>query len=51
MTRDGIPTAHALTEEVAAALPGTPMAIPPPATPAGTARSSSTAYWSAATRW
>jgi glyoxylase-like metal-dependent hydrolase (beta-lactamase superfamily II) len=30
LTRDGIPTAHALTEEVAAALPGTPMAIPTP---------------------
>lgn len=30
MVRDGIPTAHALTEEVAAALPGTPMAIPSP---------------------
>jgi len=30
LIRDGIPTAHALTEEVAAALPGTPMAIPSP---------------------
>lgn len=30
LTRDGIPTAHAITEEVAAALPGTPMAIPTP---------------------
>ena len=30
LVRDGIPTAHALTEEVAAALPGTPMAIPTP---------------------
>ena len=30
LTRAGIPTAHALTEEVAAALPGTPMAIPSP---------------------
>ena len=30
LTRKGIPTAHALTEEVAAALPGTPMAIPTP---------------------
>jgi glyoxylase-like metal-dependent hydrolase (beta-lactamase superfamily II) len=30
LTRGGIPTAHALTEEVAAALPGTPMAIPTP---------------------
>ena len=29
-TRDGIPTAQALTEEVAAGLPGTPMAIPSP---------------------
>jgi glyoxylase-like metal-dependent hydrolase (beta-lactamase superfamily II) len=30
LTREGIPTAQALTEEVAAALPGTPMAIPTP---------------------
>jgi glyoxylase-like metal-dependent hydrolase (beta-lactamase superfamily II) len=30
MSHEGIPTAHALTEEVAAALPGTPMAIPTP---------------------
>jgi glyoxylase-like metal-dependent hydrolase (beta-lactamase superfamily II) len=30
LVHDGIPTAHALTEEVAAALPGTPMAIPTP---------------------
>jgi glyoxylase-like metal-dependent hydrolase (beta-lactamase superfamily II) len=30
LTREGIPTAHALTEEVAAALPGRPMAIPTP---------------------
>jgi glyoxylase-like metal-dependent hydrolase (beta-lactamase superfamily II) len=30
LTRAGIPTAHALTEEVAAALPGTPMPIPTP---------------------
>jgi glyoxylase-like metal-dependent hydrolase (beta-lactamase superfamily II) len=30
LRRAGIPTAHALTEEVAAALPGTPMAIPTP---------------------
>jgi glyoxylase-like metal-dependent hydrolase (beta-lactamase superfamily II) len=30
LIRDGIPTAHALTEEVAAALPGSPMAIPTP---------------------
>jgi glyoxylase-like metal-dependent hydrolase (beta-lactamase superfamily II) len=30
LTRDGIPTARALTEEVAAALPGSPMAIPTP---------------------
>jgi glyoxylase-like metal-dependent hydrolase (beta-lactamase superfamily II) len=30
LVREGIPTAHALTEEVAAALPGTPMAIPSP---------------------
>ena len=30
LIRDGIPTAHALTEEVAAALPGSPMAIPSP---------------------
>jgi glyoxylase-like metal-dependent hydrolase (beta-lactamase superfamily II) len=30
LTREGIPSAHALTEEVAAALPGTPMAIPSP---------------------
>jgi glyoxylase-like metal-dependent hydrolase (beta-lactamase superfamily II) len=30
LVREGIPTAHALTEEVAAALPGTPMAIPTP---------------------
>lgn len=30
LIREGIPTAHALTEEVAAALPGTPMAIPTP---------------------
>jgi glyoxylase-like metal-dependent hydrolase (beta-lactamase superfamily II) len=30
LDRHGIPTAHALTEEVAAALPGTPMAIPSP---------------------
>ncbi len=29
-TRDGIPTAQALTEEVAAGLPGAPMAIPSP---------------------
>ncbi len=29
-TRDGIPTAQALTEDVAAGLPGTPMAIPSP---------------------
>ncbi|WP_237570373.1 MBL fold metallo-hydrolase [Mycolicibacterium lacusdiani] len=30
LRRAGIPTAHALTEEVAAALPGKPMAIPTP---------------------
>jgi glyoxylase-like metal-dependent hydrolase (beta-lactamase superfamily II) len=30
LNRDGIPTAHALTEEVAAALPGSPMPIPSP---------------------
>jgi glyoxylase-like metal-dependent hydrolase (beta-lactamase superfamily II) len=30
LVREGIPTAHALTEEIAAALPGTPMAIPSP---------------------
>jgi glyoxylase-like metal-dependent hydrolase (beta-lactamase superfamily II) len=30
LIREGIPTARALTEEVAAALPGTPMAIPTP---------------------
>ncbi|BBY49793.1 MBL fold metallo-hydrolase [Mycolicibacterium arabiense] len=30
LRRAGIPTAHALTEEVAAALPGTPMSIPTP---------------------
>jgi glyoxylase-like metal-dependent hydrolase (beta-lactamase superfamily II) len=30
MVRDGIPTAQALTEDVAATLPGTPMAIPTP---------------------
>ncbi|MDT5189317.1 MAG: hypothetical protein QOG79_5884 [Mycobacterium sp.] len=30
LTSEGIPTAHALTEEVAAALPGKPMAIPTP---------------------
>lgn len=30
LVREGIPTAHALTEEVAAALPGSPMAIPSP---------------------
>jgi glyoxylase-like metal-dependent hydrolase (beta-lactamase superfamily II) len=30
LVREGIPTAHALTEEVSAALPGTPMAIPTP---------------------
>jgi glyoxylase-like metal-dependent hydrolase (beta-lactamase superfamily II) len=30
MVRDGIPTARALTEDVAAHLPGTPMAIPTP---------------------
>jgi glyoxylase-like metal-dependent hydrolase (beta-lactamase superfamily II) len=30
LTRDAIPTARALTEEVAAALPGTPTAIPTP---------------------
>jgi glyoxylase-like metal-dependent hydrolase (beta-lactamase superfamily II) len=30
LRRAGIPTAHALTEEVAAALPGAPMAIPTP---------------------
>jgi glyoxylase-like metal-dependent hydrolase (beta-lactamase superfamily II) len=30
LIRDGIPTAQALTEEVAAALPGMPMAIPTP---------------------
>ena len=30
LTRDGIPTAHALTEDVAAALPGTPTPIPSP---------------------
>ena len=30
LTRAGIPSAHALTEEVAAALPGTPMPIPTP---------------------
>lgn len=30
LTREGIPTARALTEEVAAALPGTPTAIPTP---------------------
>lgn len=30
MLRDGIPTAQALTEDVAATLPGTPMAIPTP---------------------
>ena len=30
LTRDGIPTAQALTEGVAAGLPGTPMAIPSP---------------------
>lgn len=30
LTRDAIPTARALTEEVAAALPGAPMAIPSP---------------------
>ncbi|AGB20872.1 Zn-dependent hydrolase, glyoxylase [Mycobacterium sp. JS623] len=30
MVRDGIPTTQALTEEVAAALPGKPMAIPTP---------------------
>jgi glyoxylase-like metal-dependent hydrolase (beta-lactamase superfamily II) len=30
LVREGIPTARALTEEVAAALPGTPMAIPTP---------------------
>ncbi len=29
-TRDGIPTTQALTEDVAAALPGAPMAIPSP---------------------
>jgi glyoxylase-like metal-dependent hydrolase (beta-lactamase superfamily II) len=30
LTHEGIPSAHALTEDVAAALPGTPMAIPTP---------------------
>jgi glyoxylase-like metal-dependent hydrolase (beta-lactamase superfamily II) len=30
LTHEGIPTAHALTEEVAAALPGTPKAVPTP---------------------
>lgn len=30
LTRNGIPTAHALTEEVAATLPGAPVAIPTP---------------------
>ena len=30
MTRDGIPTTQALTEDVAAGLPGQPMAIPTP---------------------
>ncbi|MGV0790557.1 MBL fold metallo-hydrolase [Mycolicibacterium sp. XJ1819] len=30
LTRDGIPSAQALTEQVAAGLPGTPMAIPTP---------------------
>ena len=30
LVRDGIPTARALTEEVASALPGAPMAIPSP---------------------
>ena len=30
MTRDGIPSTQALTEDVAARLPGTPMAIPTP---------------------
>jgi glyoxylase-like metal-dependent hydrolase (beta-lactamase superfamily II) len=30
MVRDGIPTTHALSEDVAAGLPGTPMAIPTP---------------------
>ena len=30
LTRDAIPSARALTEEVAAALPGAPMAIPSP---------------------
>jgi glyoxylase-like metal-dependent hydrolase (beta-lactamase superfamily II) len=30
LVHDGIPTARALTEDVAAALPGTPMAIPTP---------------------
>ena len=29
-SRDGIPTAQALTEDIAAGLPGTPMAIPTP---------------------
>ena len=30
LVRDGIPTTQALTEDVAAGLPGTPMAIPTP---------------------
>ena len=30
MTREGIPSTQALTEDVAARLPGTPMAIPTP---------------------
>ena len=30
LTRHGIPTAHALTDEITAALPGTPVAIPTP---------------------
>jgi glyoxylase-like metal-dependent hydrolase (beta-lactamase superfamily II) len=34
-TRDGIPTAQALTEDVAAGLPGAPMAIPSPGHTAG----------------
>ncbi len=52
LTHDGIPTTQALTEDVAARLPGAPTADSDArVTPAGTAPTSSTACWSAVTRW
>ena len=50
-TRDGIPTAQALTEDVAAGLPGAPMAIPSPGHTSGHCSFVVTACWSAATHW